>query len=538
MNPVFQREMRTQARSPQPWRLRLLATSLTLGGLALLLWLNPAMFVGQGTEAFFAVNFGAALILAIIGPLLTHDLLSRERREGTLGLLCSTPLTSREMVLGKVSSALLQAVAVWLVMTPILMLPLLQGGVQLADVVLMIALQGGITLSGLASGLAASAWNRSAGWALLSGYALLLLVMIAILIPVGVVVAVVSTTAPTPPWYLLSAVAFFGCLLVSVGFYYLAAQESEHAWNRIQFLGETADEVMTTLGVVAPEPTPPPSQSAQAQLRAVALPSDAEVERPAQPEPDVDSVGVKVEAQPWGMKLLRRHRLKLRSRDPWRWLMERRRDPLWLVPFLLVGSYVWWLGFGVRREPPAWPEWVLPGLMALRLPSLLREERRSGMLEVLATCPCYHELPGAVCRMIWWEFGPLLAIHAVFSLGTSWVMGASKPVGGLVTASVAVVIGPWVGLWVARWARNYFIGFLACLFATMMLGWIVVWLLSVLTHRWALGDWRILVWPIEGSAGSSLMLLVPPIVQIAVGIAAVRAVRRWVSGGGTGQRGV
>jgi ABC-type transport system involved in multi-copper enzyme maturation permease subunit len=164
MNPVFQREMRTQARSPQPWRLRLLATSLTLGGLALLLWLNPAMFVGQGTEVFFFVNFGAALILAIIGPLLTHDLLSRERREGTLGLLCSTPLTSREMVLGKVSSALLQAVAVWLVMTPILMLPLLQGGVQLADVVLMIALQGGITLSGLASG-----WLRVRGIVLPGG---------------------------------------------------------------------------------------------------------------------------------------------------------------------------------------------------------------------------------------------------------------------------------------------------------------------------------------------------------------------------------
>jgi hypothetical protein len=228
----------------------------------------------------------------------------------------------------------------------------------------------------------------------------------------------------------------------------------------------------------------------------------------------------------------------MRSTDPWRWLLERRRDPLWLVPFLLVGSYVWWLGFGVRREPPAWPEWVLPGLMVLRLPRLLREERRSGMLEVLATCPTYHELPGAVCRMIWWEFGPLLALHALFALGTSWVMGASKPMGGLVTASLALVFGPWVGLWVARWVRNYFIGVLACLVGTLILGWIVVWLLGVLVHRWALGDWRILVWPIEGAVGSSLMLLVPPFVQIAVGIAAVRAVRRWVSGGGTGQRGV
>jgi ABC-type transport system involved in multi-copper enzyme maturation permease subunit len=535
MNPVFQREMRTQARGPQPWRLRLLATSMALGGLALLLLKDPSMFVGKGTDAFFAVNFGAALILGIIGPLLTHDLLSRERREGTLGLLCSTPLTSREMVLGKASSAFLQAVAVWLVMTPILMLPFLQGGVQLADVVLMIALQGGVTISGLASGLAASAWNRSAGWALFSGYALLLLVLVAILIPVGMVVAVISRTAPTPPWFLLSAVAFFGCLLVSVGFYYLAAQESEHAWNRIQFLGETGDEVLTTLGVVAPEPTPRLPESTPARSRAVALPSDAEVERPVQPDPDVDSVGVKVEDLPWGTKLLHRDRLQMRSRDPWRWLMERRRDPLWMVPFLLAGSYIWWLGLGVRREPPSWPEWLLPGLMALRLPRLLREERRSGMLEVLATCPSYHELPGAVCRMIWWEFGPLLALHAVFALGSSWVMGVTRPMASLVTASLALVIGPWVGLWVACWTRNYFMGVFACLVGTFKLGWIVAWLCCAVLHRWQSGYWRL--WPGDEPAQAMVMWIVPPLVHAAVGIAAMRSVQRWISGGGTGRRG-
>jgi ABC-2 type transport system permease protein len=536
MNPVFQREMRTQARSPQPWRLRLLATSLSLGVLALLLWNQPALFVGRGTEAFFAVNFGSAVILAIIGPMLTHDLLSRERREGTLGLLCSTPLTSREMVLGKASSALLQAVAVWLVMTPILMLPLLQGGVQLADVVLMIALQGGVTISGLASGLAASAWNRSAGWALLSGYALLLLVMIAILIPAGVVVAVVGGTPAV--WYTLAAVAFTACALVAAGFYYLAAQESEHAWNRIQFLGEAGDEVLSHLGYVAPEPPGSAPGSTADPGRAVALPSDAEVERSIGLPRIDDATASMVETPRWATLLLHRHRLKMRARDPWRWLVERRREPGWMVPLALAAAYVWWLGIGLGRKSPTWPEWVLPGAMVLRMPHLLREERRNGMLEVLATCPTFPQLPGGVCRMVWWEFGPLLALHAVFALGSSWVMGVSRPMVGLVTATLAVVIGPCVGLWVARWSRNYFIGVLACLVGTVMLGWVVGWLLSILIHRWAVGDWRIFVWPIEGLAPSSLMLIVPPFVQIAVGIAAVRSVRRWVSGGGTGQRGV
>lgn len=532
MNPVFQREMRTQARTPQPWRLRLLATSLSLGGLALLLRNHPAMFVGKGTEAFFTVNFGAVLILAIIGPLLTHDLLSRERREGTLGLLCSTPLTPREMILGKASSALLQAFGVWLVMTPILMLPFLQGGVQLADAVLMISLQGGVTISGLASGLAASAWNRSAGWALLSGYALLLLVMIGILIPAGVVVSVAGGTPAT--WYTLATVTFLGCVMVAIRFYHLAAQESEHAWNRIQFLGESGDEVLSQLGYVTPEPTASTPGKAAVGNREVTLPSDAEVERPGLLPRIDDATASMVETPTWATELLRRHRLRMRARDPWRWLVERRREPGWLIPILLFGGYVWWLSFASAGKAPTWPEWVLPGMMVLRLPRFLREERSNGMLEVLATCPSFHQLPGGVCRMVWWEFGPLLLLHAVLALGMAWFTGSSGPINGLVTATLALIIGPWVGLWVGCWIRNYLLGVLACLVGTLKVGWMVGWLACVVLDRFRYGTWRL--WPDEGMPQSLVMSVVPPLVQIAVGFAALRAVRKWTDGGGAGQR--
>ncbi len=73
MNPVFQREMRAQARTPRPWRLRLWVALAAMAGLAWLGWRSPEMFVGSGQPAFLTLNLGAVGVLAVIGPLLTHD---------------------------------------------------------------------------------------------------------------------------------------------------------------------------------------------------------------------------------------------------------------------------------------------------------------------------------------------------------------------------------------------------------------------------------------------------------------------------------
>jgi hypothetical protein len=85
MNPVFQREMRAQSRGPKPWRLRMFVAGAAILGLATLGLKQPEMFVGSGKGAFLAMNFGAIALLGIISPMLTHDLLSRERREGDAG---------------------------------------------------------------------------------------------------------------------------------------------------------------------------------------------------------------------------------------------------------------------------------------------------------------------------------------------------------------------------------------------------------------------------------------------------------------------
>src|ERR1044071_6463234 len=90
-----------------------------------------ARLSGVGREIFSGLG-GFGLIYALLaGPLATVDCISRERREGTLGLLFLTPLRSYDVVLGKAVAASFDMVLGLLTVLPLLSLPLLMGGVTL-----------------------------------------------------------------------------------------------------------------------------------------------------------------------------------------------------------------------------------------------------------------------------------------------------------------------------------------------------------------------------------------------------------------------
>src|SRR5436309_15203095 len=127
--PVINREMRASARHSFTYYLR------TLGAAALLLTslffgLNHGFEPNLGGELFAALHLTLFIAIWILVPLLTADCLSRERREGTLGLLFLTPLSSRGVVIGKSLIHALRAATMLLATLPILALPFLIGGVS------------------------------------------------------------------------------------------------------------------------------------------------------------------------------------------------------------------------------------------------------------------------------------------------------------------------------------------------------------------------------------------------------------------------
>ena len=160
MWPVLQRELREQARQPAGHRLRVLGAAVVLAVLAFG-W-DPQVFArqGDGRGMFAGLNHVLVTAIWLIAPVLTADCLSREKREGTLGLLFLTPLSAQEVVVGKAFVHALRAFTLILAATPVLMVPVLLGGIGWLDAARMLLLHLAALAMALAAGLLASSVTR------------------------------------------------------------------------------------------------------------------------------------------------------------------------------------------------------------------------------------------------------------------------------------------------------------------------------------------------------------------------------------------
>src|SRR5260221_726170 len=201
MWPVIIRELQAEARHPFTYWLRILgaAAVMLFGGYYRMFHSMPGptfgiMVTGGGEFAYasggsfcvggaspFSINDGGPLFarmhralfftIWILGPLITADCISRERREGTLGLLFLTPLTARGIVLAKALAHGLRAMTMCLAVVPILTIPFLMGGVSWQQAALSLATNFSSFCLALAAGFLASSWNkvwlRALAWAAL-----------------------------------------------------------------------------------------------------------------------------------------------------------------------------------------------------------------------------------------------------------------------------------------------------------------------------------------------------------------------------------
>ena len=128
---MVERELRVAARSRKAFWMRqgaaliamviCLWALLSIGGLMTPNRMGSSLFTTLSHLAFFGCLFA--------GVLLTADCLSREKREGTLGLLFLTDLKGYDVVLGKLIGTSLNSFYSLLAIFPILAIPLPLGGV-------------------------------------------------------------------------------------------------------------------------------------------------------------------------------------------------------------------------------------------------------------------------------------------------------------------------------------------------------------------------------------------------------------------------
>jgi ABC-type transport system involved in cytochrome c biogenesis permease component len=133
------------------------AAALAIAFFTLMMFSRFSMPSMLGHRIFETLAIFGMFYALLAGPLTTVDSLSRERREGTLGLLFLTDLRSHDVVLGKMGAASLDVVLGLLALLPIVALPMLIGGTNWFQVALVAVALFDILFLSLALGVCASA---------------------------------------------------------------------------------------------------------------------------------------------------------------------------------------------------------------------------------------------------------------------------------------------------------------------------------------------------------------------------------------------
>ncbi|MBX3731727.1 MAG: ABC transporter permease subunit [Verrucomicrobiae bacterium] len=401
---VIQRELRDLARQPSLAGIRVLSAGLAL----VLFWLaweraSPGT-IASGRGFFLGLNRLLFAGLWLAGPVLTADCLSREKREGTLGLLMLTPLRPVDVVVGKAVSEAARAFMGLLAVLPVLMIPLLLGGVGWMDALRMFLLQGAALGLALASGLAASSLTRTwwharllaLGFAVVAGLGFLTLHGSLRMVPVALQAPVSSRpgillAGVTAAWQELRGRAGLG-----------PADGFDSWWHDGSGVPATGLTVLLAAGVCL---------VAGLLVMAMGFAAAAGIRHSWRLEPSWTHKRAgfwRWMASPISPAMAARRRSHLLDQNPVRWLQSRAwqaRLGGWVLAGAVAGCFWLWPEPDRRASDPLHQllRPALMGVVAFMATASFRIERESGGLELWMVTPLS---PGTILRGRW---HPLLA---------------------------------------------------------------------------------------------------------------------------------
>jgi ABC-type transport system involved in cytochrome c biogenesis permease component len=203
--PIVVRELRLAARKPSTYYLRTLGAAAVIAAIVVFAF-NLALEAGQGGQLFAYIHLALWCAIWGLAPFMSADCLSRERREGTLGLLLLTRLTASDIVLAKGLAHALRSATVWLAAVPVVTICFLLGGVGWHEIVLSILVNFSALCLALGAGLLASSlcrrWTRAL---VLAGcFSVVLCLLLAVCLNVAVITSLGMfrrfVGAPWPEW--------------------------------------------------------------------------------------------------------------------------------------------------------------------------------------------------------------------------------------------------------------------------------------------------------------------------------------------------
>jgi ABC-type transport system involved in multi-copper enzyme maturation permease subunit len=178
-----------------------------------------------GQSIFAGDIAGQALLAVLLAPVLTATALTGERDAQTLDLLLTSRLTSAEIIVGKLLSALLLLVILQLCAVPVAALALFFGGVSLGQLLSAFCIVLAISVVCAAAGLYSSSARRHTGTSMMSAYFWALY---------AVMVSMMWLAAPIAIYSLerIGGFALLSLLLMAaVSYYLMHVVAAVHTWR-------------------------------------------------------------------------------------------------------------------------------------------------------------------------------------------------------------------------------------------------------------------------------------------------------------------
>lgn len=493
--PVIVRELRASARQPFTYSLRVLGVALLLLA-SVLFGLHFGFHTGLGRLLFTALHctlFGATWVLV---PMLTADCISRERREGTLGLLFMTPLKGSDIVVAKGLVHGLRAMTLWLAVLPVLMIPFLVGGVSWKEATLSVVVNANAMCWALAAGLLASAWSRTWLRALLGAMMLAFAFFLALTTGVGwFLLRAFSVKGPRqlePNWDTMFAVGlefatniqdFWSNYTGSEGggFNYIAGALGSRVFNVVSF-----NQVAWVLGQI--------TLCSLLVLLFAILTAGAKTRRSWREEPPS-------RRQVWLERTLCtpvlwlsffRHWMRWKlEHNPVGWLEQRTWSGRlvtwgWIAVLISVYSTVltdrhfFWVANAIQEVMAC----ILAGSLAASAAGSFHRERESGVLELLLVSPLGEgQIISGRLRGLWSQFAPTAGLLlAVWAYCSSFLPNGSGA-GVLFFYAVIFLTLPVFGLYFSLRCHSFLAAFLFTLATGLLLPLGMAELIGFL--RWA-----------------------------------------------------
>jgi ABC-type transport system involved in cytochrome c biogenesis permease component len=207
--PIVERELRVAARRRGTYRTRMFNAGLAAVAFAVCFIASLVIPSVSFVKSLFWGLSGLCMLYCLAaGRLMTADCLSREKREGTLGLLFLTDLKGYDVVLGKLAATSLDGFYGLLAVFPMLAIPLLAGGMAKGELWRMALALANTFLFSAAIGLFVSAVSRDERKTMGANLALLLFLA-------GIPPAIAGLLAFSIPGFTCAAQAFYSCPVFS-----------------------------------------------------------------------------------------------------------------------------------------------------------------------------------------------------------------------------------------------------------------------------------------------------------------------------------